>query len=102
MTTPDVLVEDVAGLVNLLGETINQIRRGALDANQNAGGIVAVSKPLPDPLCIIGFGRNHRRVQRSSANLHRPSRPKRASQYVQLAEVHNISTLQRTERGVDC
>jgi uncharacterized protein (DUF3820 family) len=36
---------------------------------------VAVPKPLPDPVCVIGSGRNHRRLQRSSANLQRPSRP---------------------------
>jgi hypothetical protein len=32
METPDAVVEDVAGVVVLLGETINQVRRGALDA----------------------------------------------------------------------
>lgn len=42
---------------------------------------------LPDPVCITGLGRNHRRVQRCSANLLRPSRPMSASQFVQPAAV---------------
>jgi hypothetical protein len=44
---------------------------------------------LPDRACITGFGRNHRCVQRSSANPLRPSRPKSASQSVQPAAVGN-------------
>jgi hypothetical protein len=32
MTAADVQVEDVAGVVSLLGETITQVRKGALDA----------------------------------------------------------------------
>ncbi len=32
MTTPDVQVKDVASVVSLLGGTINQVRKGALDA----------------------------------------------------------------------
>jgi hypothetical protein len=41
---------------------------------------------LPDPVCITGFGANHRRVERSCANLRRTSRPKGASRSPQRAE----------------
>jgi hypothetical protein len=40
----------------------------------------------PDPVCLTGCGQNHRRVQRSSANRQRSSRPQRAERGRQRAE----------------